>query len=131
MRSRSPNSISPWRRTNDEIVVDGAHARGDLGGGPDSLLLPCRLHDPPQLDGPILHDYVDQRRFGPWLGIELCKHSVSDLRIADLSHDFNLLARTGQSLQQVCPADDTDQLAFFYNWNPLDPILLEKARDFG
>src|SRR5215475_9726540 len=94
-RSRSPPSVSPLRWTNDEIVVDGAYAGGDLGGGPNSLLLPCRLDDPPQVDSPILHDHVDQRRSDPWLGIELRKHSISDLRIADLSRGFNLLARSG------------------------------------
>src|SRR5262249_39737206 len=97
-------SASPLRRTNDDIVVDDAHARGDLGGDSDSAPLRCRLHDSPQLDRPVLHDYVDQRRSGPWLGVELREHLVPDLRIVDLSRGFNLLGRTGQGLQQVCAA---------------------------
>jgi hypothetical protein len=97
-------SVSPFRRTNDKIVVNGAHAGGDLGSDSDSFLLRCRLHDPPQLDRPVLHDHVDQRWPSPRLGVELRKHLVADLRIVDLRRNFNLLAQTGQGLQQVWAA---------------------------
>jgi hypothetical protein len=48
------------RRTNDHIVIHGAHARGHLGSYTNRFPFGLGIHNPPQLDRSILHDHIDQ-----------------------------------------------------------------------
>ena len=104
-------SVSRFRRTNDEVVVDGTHAGGAFGSHAHGLLLQCRIDDSPKLHVAVLHDHVDQRRLAPGLCVKLGEHLFPDLRIVDGARRFGSFAQAGQRLQKVGTADDPDNMA--------------------
>src|SRR5262245_62014497 len=91
-----------------QVVVHRADPRRYLGEDVHGLLLRRRLNDAPQLDVAILDGHADEGGPCPALVAQPRHDTLADLRIVRPSLR-SLVLEAGKSLQQVRPADDSDQ----------------------
>src|ERR1700756_3161262 len=112
-----------WRhvaRPRDRVVFDAADTGDILGDDAECPSFLLRSDGPPEVHDTLRDHDILLGRVRPFLSAQFSEQSVTDQAVA-----FFIGARgsaAGQHLQQVGAADDADDLAVMYDWDPLDPL---------
>src|SRR5262245_37015164 len=110
-----------------EVIVNGFHAGYILGRDNERFARPIIGYHAPKTDNAIAHHHIDVR--GPSL-LGTFSQDLFAYCCVVASRWLELAHNALQRVEEISPADDTDELAVLHDRQPLHAMTLHQTYDF-